>query len=142
MIVWWQNALDWMKAHPAAVTWITGSSLLLFLGSLFALPWILRAIPADYFDRNHVPLRETWFRSTWQLRLWIVGKNVLAAILAIMGILMFFLPGQGLLTLLAGLFLSDLPFRKPLLHTVLRRPLIREPVNRLRAKRQIPPIKT
>ena len=107
MIDAWHMALAWMKAHPAAVTWITGSSVLLFLGSLVALPWILRTIPADYFKHDHIPLRDTWFKSTWQLRLWIVGKNILAFILAVMGFLMFFLPGQGLLTLLAGLFLSE-----------------------------------
>jgi len=140
MIEIWTQAMEWMKAHPAAISWITGSSLLLFVGSLIALPWILRMIPADYFDQDHIPLRQIWFQSTSQLRLWIVAKNFLALILAIAGLLMTFLPGQGLLTLLAGLFLSDLPFRKPLLHTVFKRAFILDPVNRLRAKRAIPPI--
>ncbi|NNM26663.1 MAG: hypothetical protein HKO59_11890, partial [Phycisphaerales bacterium] len=71
---------------------------------------------------------------------WQVGKNVLGVVLALAGLAMLVLPGQGLLTLLVGVLLIDGPgkygFEKWL---VARRPVLRS-INWLRRRGGHPPL--
>ncbi len=76
------------------------------------------------------------------VRIGIVLKNLLGAILIVIGVILSIpgLPGQGLLTVLAGIFLLDFPGKRSLLYKILSRPLVLQPVNWLRAKFSRPPL--
>jgi len=50
------------------------------------------------------------------------------------------IPGQGVLTILAGLILMDFPGKRRLLLVALRRGPVRAVVDRLRARRGRPPL--
>ena len=41
--------------HEALFAWLGVGSLVMFVGSLLALPWIVAFIPADYFAQEHAP---------------------------------------------------------------------------------------
>ena len=72
----------------------------------------------------------------------VVLKNLLGVALILIGVILSVpgLPGQGLLTVLAGVFLLDFPGKRRLLHKILRRPLLLQAINRLRTRFSRPPL--
>jgi hypothetical protein len=65
-----------------------------------------------------------------------IGKNLLGAALVVVGAVLSLpgVPGQGLLTILVGLLLCDLPGKRALVLAVVRRPAVRGAIDRLRAR--------
>jgi hypothetical protein len=71
-----------------------------------------------------------------------VGRNVLGALLVAVGVVLAIpgVPGQGLLTILVGLLLTDVPGKRRLVRRLLALPGSLAAVNRLRARFRRPPI--
>jgi hypothetical protein len=71
-----------------------------------------------------------------------IAKNLCGVILVLIGGVMALpgVPGQGLLTIFAGILLLDFPGRHRLVCKLLARPLLLQQVNRLRAKFAKPPL--
>lgn len=105
----------------------------LLIGALLAPAMILR-IPADYFlpDRR-IPLAERSRRPALRLLL-LAGKNLLGALLLLAGVAMLFLPGQGLLTLVAGLIIMNYPGKYRFERWLVRRPHVLSAMNWLRRR--------
>ena len=94
---------------------------------------MLIRLPHDYFtSRRRPPPTSLWGK---------VGWNLLGGALVILGIALSVpgVPGQGALTVLAGLILMDFPGNRLLL-AVLRRGTVRAVVDRLRARSGRPPL--
>ena len=72
----------------------------------------------------------------------VVLKNFSGAVLIVLGVILSIpgLPGQGLLTVIAGLFLMDFPGKRGLLCKLVSRPLLLQSINRLRTKFSRPPL--
>ena len=124
----------------SSLTWRTagigfGLFAITFAGSLALTAWMLVRLPADYFHSSHA--REFWSDKPVAVR-WagVVGKNLAGFVLVILGIIMSLpgVPGQGLLTILLGVVLMDIPGKRPLESRLLRVPLVRNAVNALRAR--------
>ena len=84
------------------------SSVFMFVGTLVAIPIILMRLPADYFD---IRIPRPWMENHHPV-LRVIGhivKNMVGAIFLFAGLLMLFLPGQGVLTMLIGLSLVEFP---------------------------------
>jgi hypothetical protein len=116
-----------------ARTWeliVTIVSVVMMVGTLAAVPSIVRRMPADIFVRP--PPRRS-------LR-WRIARNVLGFALLAAGIAMLVLPGQGVLTMLVGLAIVDLPFRRRVLLGLLKRRAVRQGLQRLREKVGAPPL--
>jgi hypothetical protein len=115
--------------------WITGASLLSAIATLLARPWVVTRLPEDYF--NH-PERERWRQSKSEpvvaLLLGLL-KNAVGALLLALGIVMLFTPGQGLLTILAGLLLMNFPGKYRLERWLVQRPGVLRSLNWLRTRR-------
>ena len=117
------------------IWWITGASLLSAIATLLAMPWVVTRLPADYF--NH-PERESWRRSDSEpLPALLLGllKNALGAVLLTLGAVMLFTPGQGVLTILAGLLLMNFPGKYRLERWLVQRPGVLRSLNWLRVRR-------
>jgi len=114
--------------------WIATGSFVIFIVSLASIPYIVSAIPDDYFHYRHRHRSEE--RPAHPLvRLAIVSlKNLLGAILVCAGIIMLFTPGQGLLSILFGLMIMNYPGKYRLECWIIKRPLILKAVNRLRGR--------
>jgi len=100
-------------------------SLAAVLASVLLVPRFLARLPSDYL-RKPVQHRASLF-----LR---VLRNVAGWLLVLLGVAMLVLPGQGLLTLLVGLMLVDLPGKHQLIVKLLSRPKVLSVVNKLRAR--------
>lgn len=112
---------------------LTVISIISFIGSLIAIPWILIRLPDDYFD---VRVPRHWMRDHHPV-LRIAGhivKNVIGAVFLIVGFLMLFLPGQGLLTMLIGISFMDFPYKRKLEARIVGQPALLNIINAMRRK--------
>jgi hypothetical protein len=119
--------------------WLTVGSLVGFIGTLIAIPFIMVRLPADYFDtrtprhwmKDHHPV----------LRLaGLIVKNVVGAVFLLAGLAMLFLPGQGILTMLIGISLLDFPGKRKLEAKIVGQPTVLHALNAMRAKFDKPPL--
>lgn len=130
-----QAALDWLKRPEIAIT-LSVISLVLVVITLALVPRYLARLPADYFVREP----DASARSAAE-RLLALGRNALAVVLVLAGLAMLLLPGQGILTLLAGITLLDFPGKRRLVRRLFNRPRIRGALERLRRRAGRPPLR-
>jgi len=97
-------------------------------------------IPEDYFLESR---RESGLSRGRSLRrtFFLMGKNILGVVFVLAGLAMLILPGQGLLTILIGLFLSDFPGKRGLEKRLVRNKRISGAVNYIRKKGGKAPLK-
>jgi archaellum biogenesis protein FlaJ (TadC family) len=117
---------------PQLLLWATALSVVTVVATIVLVPVVLERLPEDYFAR---PRRSQGAsrRSPLQL-LTITVKNLVGGILVVLGLLMLFTPGQGLVTLLAGLLLMNFPGKYRLERAVMSRPAVFRAVNWLRRR--------
>jgi len=138
--------IDRLSSFWQSLTW--GSIALgvgLFLGSLLisflAIGIVMVKIPANYFS----PRYEQSFLpdSHWSVR-WgaLILKNVLGVFLIGIGILLSLpgVPGQGILTILLGLIMIDIPGKRPIEARIIKRPTVLAAANNLRERYGKPPL--
>ena len=130
-----------LAEYQALFTWMAVISAFTFFISLLALPWLVARIPVDYFcheKRHPTPLKQ----AHPVLRIVaLVGKNLLGWVLLLGGLIMLFIPGQGLLTIAMGLLLMDYPGKFRLERKIVSKPKILNGLNWLRRKVNTPPLK-
>ena len=112
----------------------------LVMSSGIALTILIR-LPTDYFCTPRTERAHDAGHSVL-VGIGVVLKNLLGVILILSGVVLSVpgMPGQGLLTVLAGVCLADFPGKRWLLHKILGwAPLLRA-INRLRTKFSRPPL--
>ena len=118
-----------------------GLFMVTFAISLAVISLILVKLPPTYFHESHP--RNFWVDRHPSVR-WagLIGKNVLGIVLVLLGVLMSIpgVPGQGILTILLGIMLVDLPGKRQLEYKILKRPSVLERINRLRHRFRRPPL--
>ena len=128
--------------HQQLLVWVGIGSAVVFILSLSSLPWLVAKIPEDYF----VPKKRqpTDWKSQHPLirLLTLIGKNLLGYGLILAGLLMLFLPGQGVLTLVTGVLLIDYPGKFRIERRIVSTPAILNGLNWLRAKANKSPLIT
>ena len=136
-----QTILQWSMTHQYLLGWIGVISLLVFSLSLLSLPWLVAMIPEDYFlsqKRKRTILKNEGFK-TWIVIF--ILKNSIGLLLVTGGVLMLFLPGQGVLTIIAGLVMTDYPGKFELERRIVSNKKILEKLNWLRNKANQPSLK-
>ena len=116
------------------------SSIAILVISALSIGYFIKKIPYDYFLNDK---REMSHYKDNNPILWIITlalKNLVGYCLILGGILMLILPGQGLLTILVGLMLSDYPGKFKLEKRIIKTSLVLKTVNWYRAKSGIQPI--
>ncbi|MFT5326130.1 MAG: NosR/NirI family nitrous oxide reductase transcriptional regulator [Planctomycetaceae bacterium] len=114
----------WVADNKTVLQWLTAVSVVLFVGSLLAVPWLVARIPADYFVSRSVGKNEFREQHPITSLVWRILKNLLGGVLLLAGIAMLVLPGQGLLTILLGIMLIEFPGKRRLEILIIRRPAI------------------
>ncbi|MCA8965025.1 MAG: hypothetical protein H6838_10970 [Planctomycetes bacterium] len=100
------------------------------------LPIVIVRLAPDHFVASTHELNERRTGGGWVL---FVLRNVLGVLLFVAGVALLFLPGQGLLTMLIGLLIVDLPGKRAIELRLVRRPAILGELNALRARYGKPP---
>ncbi len=129
--------IGWLQAHQTWMWWLVGISAFTFVVSLLAVPWLLVRIPPRYFMATK-PGHPWGDQHPAVHVMLLIGKNLLGAVFIVLGALMLVLPGQGILTILAGLVLLDFPGKHKVLVWTVSRPPVLSSINwlRNRAKRE------
>jgi hypothetical protein len=135
---WLLSTVEQYISTETLVT-LTVLSIIFFVGSLIAIPFILVRLPADFFD---IRVPRPWMEDHHPV-LRILGhlaKNVVGAIFLFAGFLMLFLPGQGILTMLIGVSMLDFPGKRKLEAKMIGLPAVLQAINGMRAKFGKPPL--
>ena len=125
---------------PGLLTTLAVCSALAFVASVVLVPWYFCRIPADHYVQRERPSL-VFVPPGSLLRPFVrIGKNLLGALLVLLGFLMLFLPGQGVLTMAVGVLLLDIPGKRRLQHWLISRRAIHRAINALRKRAGQPPL--
>lgn len=102
------------------------------LGGIAATIAVVR-LPRDYFTRPH---RKSGWRGSVGRKIWFLARNLIGMVLAVGGIVLLIpgVPGPGVVILLLGLVLTDLPGKHKLIVAVVRKRVILNSMNRVRRR--------
>jgi len=131
---------QWIAGHHLLLTTLGFGSLLVFIGSLFFLPWLIARIPADYFcheRREPAPWKQLHPLARFAV---LLLKNLVGLALLLAGVAMLLLPGQGWLSIFLGLILMDYPGKFQLERQIVSRPKLLQLINWLRRRQNQPPL--
>jgi hypothetical protein len=138
--------MTWLSSIWESLTmWNVLIGVGLFLGSLAlsfgAIAIVMLKIPANYFSSHYV--QDFLPNSSWLVR-WgaVIAKNIFGVLLIGLGILLSLpgVPGQGILTILLGLIMLDIPGKRPLEARIIKRPAVLGAINSLRSRYNKPPL--
>ena len=113
--------------------WLGIFSIVTFALTIMILPLVIIRLPADYFSGEKADgfiSRQSGGRRYFLLFV----KNFGGALLLIMGILMLFMPGQGVLTIIAGLSIMNFPGKRKLEIKLLSNQKVLKGLNWIRKK--------
>jgi hypothetical protein len=123
--------ISWVSANAV---WIGVISVVYFIVSLFAVRFLIVRIPADYFlEPGSVVIRT---RSRFMAVALRIGRNLCGVVVILIGLIMSVpgVAGQGFLTILLGLSLTDFPGKRTLELRIVRQPLIYRTITSIREK--------
>ena len=109
-------------------------SLVMFLGSLLAVPWLIGRLPADYFMSHWQRVDERRRQHPLAQVLVPLLRNLAGCVLLLAGVAMLLLPGQGLLTMVIGLCVMDFPGKRRMLGWMVEKQAIQQGLNWIRRK--------
>ena len=123
--------------------WLLQISVLIAAGAVsagIALAVIVR-LPADYLSTPR-PLAVRQLRIGWVEFVVVLLRNMLGLALVALGTLLSLpgVPGQGLLTIFAGLLLLDVPGKRRLITRLFSQARVLQAINGVRAKWSRPPL--
>jgi hypothetical protein len=127
----WHNVTSLFEGHEALLGWLGAISLLMFVGSLITVPLVIVWLPKDFL-RQEQKLSRNW--PQYVSVPFFVLKNGLGVLFVLSGLAMLILPGQGLLTLFAGLILINFPRKRILIRRIVGQKRIFRGINRLRTR--------
>jgi hypothetical protein len=134
----WESAWSTVEAvalAPTTLIVLTSVSLVCCVVSLVVATWAVRRLPADYLLHDPGAAQAVpCSRASLLLR------NLFGGLLLVLGLLMLILPGQGLLTIIAGLAVMSFRSKRRLEQRLLARPHVLSLINRLRQRSGHPPL--
>ena len=127
---------DTLSAYTSLLIYLSIGSIILLIVSILFIPVIIAGLPDDYFIN---PARSTRRRPLNPgVLAWLIAKNSLACLLILCGLIMLITPGQGLLTLLAGIFILEFPGKHKFERLLARQPNILKTLNWIRRRKNAP----
>jgi hypothetical protein len=138
--------MNWFSEFYAGLTWekvllTIGLFVVSFVISTGVVAIVLVKLPANYFSATHA--REFLPNSSWHVR-WgaLIVKNIIGVLLILIGIVMSLpgVPGPGVVTILLGLVMMDIPGKRPLEARIIQRPAVLKAINSIRARYKKPPL--
>ena len=119
---------EWLKAYGGM---LMGVSVASFVVSILFCTLVIAYLPPDYF----LPNRRTSRIRHPVLRIGLKClKNLLAVLLVVVGIIQIPLPGQGVLTILIGIIISDIPGKRKLERRIISSPVVLATANGIRSR--------
>lgn len=131
--------MQFLSENSLLLEWLGLLSVLTFIGSLIAIPWIIARLPANYFIRHRQLVAKRHEQHPLIAKLIFVCRNFIGIVFLIAGIVMLVLPGQGIITILIGISFMDFPKKQHLVDYLVRRQKVISFLNWIRQKEKKPP---
>ena len=128
----------WLAHAERYAAELLALSVVTLLMSFVLLPVMITRLPANYFRESHRP-RPLSQHLAVHLVLTAI-KNLIGLGFVLLGIVLMFLPGQGLLTLIIGLSIMNYPGKFALERWLVMRPHVLPALNWLRRRYGEPPL--
>lgn len=125
---------SWFQDHGSLVLLIGVASILMFLGTLVGLTAALVLLPPRHFVRDGEKPPLVHVENPALRLLYRILKNVVGVFFILAGLAMLILPGQGLLSLLVGMSLTDFPGKRRVIRGIVKRKAVLRSANWLRRK--------
>ncbi len=119
--------------YGSIITWLGIVSTITFFLSLLIIPWIVCKLDDDFFLHLHEHKKMEDQHPVIFILLRILRYSF-GAILLVAGLLMLFLPGQGLLTIILGISLLDFPGKQKAIDGLLHLHPLQNGLNWIREK--------
>lgn len=131
MIEWLGDNAWWLMVAGIAIP-------LCGMGGMVA--WAI-LMPADHFIRPHQRGQWAAGHPMWHVALRVL-KNLAGVILLVAGMILAIpmVPGPGVLLIVMGLSLTDIPGKRALGRRIIGSPMVLRPINALRARWNRPPL--
>ena len=126
--------LEFLYSYKEILLATAWGSLALFFVSLAIIPWLVIKIPADYFQLRYRIRSDTKSKRSLLAAGFSGIKNLVGFVLIAVGALMLVLPGQGILTILVGLFMMNFPGKYKIEQKLVTIPEVLNSLNWIRAK--------
>ena len=135
--------MDWIKEYYSMIigfvqengtlfALLGGVSMVLFVGTIMAIPFLVVSIPRDYFLHERAAVFGFGARHPLVRLLFLILKNTAGVVCVVAGFVMLFVPGQGLLTIFIGVLLLNFPGKRELELRLVRHHQIRQGINWIR----------
>lgn len=118
--------LDFLFQYQNLFIYIGIISLLLFVITALLTPYLVGLIPDDYFLASYIVKKNSFIIS--------FIKNILGLFLLIIGFIMLFMPGQGVITMIFGIFIMNFPYKRRIERYFINKNSIFNALNWLRVK--------
>lgn len=121
-----------MMEYEKLLIYLSIFSLICFVASIFIIPFLVIRISPAYFREKRKPIID--YKNPVLRYLVLILKNIFGFIFILLGFLMLFIPGQGLLSIAIGIFFINFPGKKKLEYKIFTHPKISSAVNYIRRK--------
>ena len=113
---------------------LTLLSIVLFVVSIALIPWLVGLLQPDYFIRRRRSKGEFLGDRSARVIAKLLVRNIIGLILFLAGVLMLFLPGQGIITIIISIAVMDFPYKRRLIQKMVAGASVRKSLNWLRRK--------
>lgn len=135
--------MEWLSDLLASQTFWVGvgfGSVVMFFGTLLAIPRLVARLHVDYFVGPKPPARAQTRRPLWAF----IGRllrNAAGLVVLAAGIAMLVLPGQGILTIVIGIAMLDFPGKRGLEKRLATQKHVRKSLQWLRERADVEPLR-
>ncbi|MDH3418496.1 MAG: hypothetical protein OEM78_03420 [Gammaproteobacteria bacterium] len=127
--------IDFVTEHAGV---LVGFSITTLIMTFILLPFMIVRLAEDYFLESHRPRSLSRYLLVHLMLMAL--KNLLGLGFVVLGILMLFVPGQGVLTIVVGLTIMNYPGKFQLERWLVMRPRVLPALNWLRERYGAPPL--
>lgn len=131
--------MSFLSEYSRLLEWLGLLSVVTFIGSLIAIPWVISRLPVNYFIRHRELVAARHERHPLIAKIIFVSRNAIGFVFLLAGTAMLVLPGQGIITILIGISFMDFPKKHHFVDYLVRRPKVVKLLNWIRKKENKPP---
>ncbi len=127
-------SLFFLQENSFLLKWLTIISAITFIVSLFVIPFIISRLPHDFFSKirqGHTSQNNN--SKLYNLILFLL-RNIFGFTFLLAGIIMLFMPGQGILTIVLGISLMVFPGKRRLVNLLIEQKSVQHSLNWIRRK--------
>ena len=128
------TSLSFVQQNSFLLKWLAMISAIIFMVSLLVIPWLISKLPPDFFAKIRSGHKTKNNNSRLYNLILFLLRNVFGFAFLIAGILMLFMPGQGILTIVLGISIMVFPGKRRLVNMLIEQKSVQHGLNWIRRK--------